>query len=425
MANQHQWADGRNRKGRLVLFLLSPRVIDMDTYLPVAMELKATEPSLDVRFVTFSTQNRDFIMRNGTLMEGVRRSGGLWCLGGRNARGWIGRQLTRAVGFARLCGWLLSRPRAVLIFGFPFHTMPYALWYALARLRGGKGIVVNKSRAPDEARNASESARLRALRQQDRPSLVARLLGRDADAFVDFHDRQELFGYGILRANTMPAERRATMGLPNLLPEWVKLVEQEVATERERLRADGCDVGGEIFTFMPTKSFSSRGLRTPTSADDTCLSVLTALRRVKPDALILVRPHPLALGEPGLQRALAAVGERQVRVSFAHPEVLTALSRRVLFNAPSNVMSTGTVGRFVDCSDYKPDHFERLGQVSVAYGYGNLYVSPLGDDFPERLRAALDDDTLFDVPGLCDKRNDMIRRFQPNLAVLRQLMDSP
>ena len=62
-------------KGRRLVFLLSDHVIDFDTYLPIAMALKRARPDFDIRFVTFSRDNYDFICANPTLVAGLEQCG--------------------------------------------------------------------------------------------------------------------------------------------------------------------------------------------------------------------------------------------------------------------------------------------------------------------------------------------------------------
>ncbi len=409
--------DGADR--REVVFLLSPRVIDFDTFLPTAIQLKALRPGWTIRFVTFSRKNADFILRNPLMVEGLRRCGTLEYLGSETAGGRLSRMVRRVSTLARLTGWVLRRRRPVLLMSRPFTGMPYNLLYALAMSRGGKGILLWKSRSPDIVHH--QVWKVREKPEQQPLPWANRLLGRDCDALVHYHEDQsenvELTGrYGRV---SVPWLR---IGFPHLFPAWRALVEDESARERAALTADGVPADAELYSMFAAKPYSAETLRDPEAIQRVFIQALTTLVRLRPKAVVLIRPHPLAIDAAYIQEAMAAVGADHARLSFAHPEVLIALSRRAIFNNPTNVMFSCYDGPMLDVSDYPDDHHAEFGARSLAHGYGPVYVDPRGDDFADRFAAALNDDGLFDDPALTDKRDALLAANPPTLTPLLDLL---
>ena len=115
----------------------------------------------------------------------------------------------------------------------------------------------------------------------------------------------------------------------------------------------------------------------------------------------------------------------QSRLSFAHPEVLLALSRRALFNNPTNIMFSCFKAAMIDCSDYAHRHVQDHGLVSLAHGYGPLYVDPRAGDFEQKLARALEDDALFDDRELGRKRDELLKRNPPDVEALAGLFRTP
>lgn len=406
---------------RTVLFLLSPRVIDFDTFLPTAMELKAARPGWDLRFVTFEPRNADFIRRNDTFLAGLLLSGPLYCLGSPAGTGVLARWWRRVIGMVRLSVWLLRYPVPVLFAPRSFTAMPYNFLYALARLRGGSAFLLWKSSSPDRVHHI-------VWRNRELPSArpvtwLNRLLGRDLDGIVHYHDEQdEAIGksdcYG--RIAGVPWRR---MGMPHRLPAWRRLVAAETIKEMTRLRATGVAADAELYCMFAAKPYSAVNLRGADSVERVFRQAIEVLCRRRPKAVVLIRPHPLAVDEPYIAEGIASVGRERARICFAHPEVLLAICRRAIFNNPSNIMFACYPGRVIDVSDYADSHYRDMGEVSLADGYGPLFVRPGRADFESAFIALLEDDAAFDDRATTYKREALLAANPATLTLLLRLIE--
>ena len=110
-------------------------------------------------------------------------------------------------------------------------------------------------------------------------------------------------------------------------------------------------------------------------------------------------------------------------MSVVHPEVLLALSHRCFANNPTNILFAGFPGRCIDCSEYPDSHFEQFGEVSLAHGYGPLYINPLAKDFDVQLARALEDDSLFEAPELTKKKDILNQNNPPRFKALLDLLE--
>jgi hypothetical protein len=110
-------------------------------------------------------------------------------------------------------------------------------------------------------------------------------------------------------------------------------------------------------------------------------------------------------------------------MTLAHPEVLIALSHRCITNNQTNILFAGFLGRLIDCGEYPEFHFKEHGEVSLAHGYGPLYINPLAKDFDARLARALEDNSLFEAPELTEKRDILHRNNPPRPDILLDLLD--
>jgi hypothetical protein len=378
----------KGRRPRRLVFLLSDHVIDFDSYLPVAIALKKARPEFDIRFVTLSRNNHDFILANPTLVAGLAQCGDLVLLD--RAGNTLVRRLRTLLAFGRIAGWLASRPGAILFNGRQFSEGPYAALYLLNRLLGGRGYLLLRVRQPDDGIKVNILPRFTV--PEGRASAVERWTGRDHDGMIVYHRNQERYIHTLNQFGRVGTVPRLTVGLPNLWPEWRALIEREIVRERHALAAAGLDVD-EIYTLLAPKSFSSRYLRTSDSAERVFRDVLQALRRIRPRVTLLIRPHPRAFKEPWFEQAVAELGDPLVRISLTHPDVLIALSRRVIAPNTSTIMFVADRGRFIDCTDYAEEHFAVHGRVSQCHGYDTVYLDPNGADLDGELSELLDDGT--------------------------------
>ena len=414
----------RKERKRLLLFLISPQIFDFDTFLPVAMTLKSAHPEWRVVFVTFSMRNHEFIMSSPTHRSAIDKTGEFVYLGWDHARTSLGGIALRLRSLLTICGWVLRFARPVLFLQRPFLRAPYAWWYALARLRGGNGYVLWKSRSPDIVHH-----RLRQVRKEPPPteisSMVVRLMKRHCDAFIHFHDEQDENIEWASSFGHLEGVPRIKIGLPHYLTSWRDHVEREVDRERQKLREDGVPKDAELYCMFPAKPHSHETLRKAGSIEEAFGVALRTLCKVRPKAFVLFRPHPRILNEPYFRELMADVGEDRARLCFAHPEVLLAMSRRAIFNNPSNLMFSAFQGRFIDVSDYPDQHFKDFGDRSLADGFGAIHVNSFAEDFEGRFAEALDCDDLFDRAGVNARRDELIKRNPADIRPLLNLLVLP
>lgn len=405
----------RTGNGRRLLFFLSPRLIDFDTWVPVAMELARARPDWDIRFITFSREHLEMLMRNDMLIQGFTSAGRLECLDAR-ARGKLVWPFLRLIYLLKVCWWIVSRSRPVLLFGHPYCRMPFSAWYVLSRMRGGMGVILAKSRQADENMQPASFRKLKNLPQSE-ISWVERMFGRDFDAYVDYHDKQDVYVSSIGRLGRIPESSSFRVGMPNFAEAWRRHVRHEADALKKSLKPSNGNER-EIYAFFPAKIQAERNLRTTNSPQETFRQVIETLFKLKPDACLLVRPHPVSLKDPQFLAVLDAVKDDRIVVTDAHPEVMIAVAARIFVNAPTNIQTTSAEGRFIDCSDYPDSYYEAHGEVSRGHGYGSVFVRPDTPNFEARLKRAIDDDSLFADREISGEREQLLAKGEFNLAPL-------
>jgi hypothetical protein len=378
---------------RSVTFFLSPRLIDLDSYLPVAMELKAERPNWDIRFVCFNEMNLPTIEKNDSIRDGIKQCGEVVFAGARK-EGWLSRVVGPLWSFLRICAPILTGRGPLVFNSRPFSFFPYDVIALLARLRGGLVILLCKNRSPDSVHELTFA--LRELPPQLTASLIARVVARrDADLVLHYHDEQDALITEAGRYGRSEGVPRLAVGMPHRLPRWRDWIERELARERDALTRDGVlATDARVFGIFAAKPGSSDSLGVPGAVARSFEVLIQVLLRRFPEATILVRAHPMAVGAAYIRDAIAMSGGR-IRLTFMHPEVLISLSHRVFANNPTNIFFHGFGGCLIDVSEYPDIHFDRRGEVSLADGLGPVYVDPRRPDFEEKIVDLVRDDGHF------------------------------
>jgi hypothetical protein len=407
---------------RKFLFFHGPRIIDLDTYLPTAMELKRTVPGADIHFIIFSQPLIHTLESNPTLIRAVRKSGSYGMFGGHSGGSLPKRLFGRAAAFCRIARLILRDPRPVLIGTRPFAEFPYWLFYILARLRGGSTVVLAKTRSPDRVHDIVWENRDRP--EYDGKSIAAMIFGRDADLSVDYHDDQSDNFNLALAMGTAKGLPHARIGMPHLFPAWRDHVAAETENALAQLAKDGITRDTELYSFFAAKAGSAVNLRNAESIEFSARRTLDTLFELRPEAKVLFRPHPAAIHTAYVRDILKRYAGRLFQTKL-HPEVLLDVSRRSLFNNPTNIIFSCFPGCMIDVADYDDDHYGKRGRVSLAHGLGPVHICPRDDDFSDHLNAVLTTDEPFRDPDLVRDRDAILQNNPSHIGPMLKLLDIP
>ncbi len=406
----------------MILFLLSSRLIDFDSYLPVAMELKARRPDWQFRFVTFSRSNAADIGRSKALKAGLEICGSLECLDASGPGGWPARQARRLKGVVMVCVWLLRATAPILFSGQSYDRLPYALWYLLCKVRKGHAYVLFKGRATDENIHLRSAQRLTNLPQK-LAKTSSRLFGDWLDGLVYYHDKQKSYLFGLGLDGRADEFAQLKIGLPTLTEGWRGLIADQTVRERANLVACGHDLSDGVFAIFPAKSAASQNQRMSESPKQTFRQILEALRTIRPNALILVRPHPIVRDEAFLAETLRDQNDPKILMTDMHPEVMIGLADRVLVNGATNIQTTSHTGIFIDCTDYNQDHYDEVGEQSLVDGYCTIFIRPTREDFTSALAQAISDPRIFGDPAISHKRHELMTENPPRIEILIDMIE--
>lgn len=295
-------------KPKRIVIICENKLISLDMILPVAFELKAEQPDIMIEFLFLRRDHMAKVKENYILWAGMQAVGTIRFLsyGGHEVsnlwqRGLNLLQVTREILTAR-------RHRTLLFYRKDFSRWPVGL-IAMA-VRAGGGALIG---FPGIAYPMS-IALLRSLLAQEKSTVHHRF---QADRQLIFHPLQRLEQRRVTNAPM------AVIGTSRWFPHWQDFM-NKILSRIGILDIDGNAINVEdkpnILMFYPG-NLELPDLEGPTACRDQMVRTLQSIRRVAPQARILLKPHVIC-DIVELKRELSAFGDLDIRLTYAHPLAL-------------------------------------------------------------------------------------------------------
>jgi len=296
-----------SRPARVVI-LCENKLISLDMILPLAFELKGEQPKLKIEFLFLRRDHMAKVKENYILWAGMRAVGEIRFLsyGGLTHSTLI----QRAINLIKLVREIRDARRrpTLLFYRKDFSGWPVALLALAARAGGGALIGFPSIAYP------MSSALLRSLLNQE-PSTIHHKF--QADRQLLFHPLQRR------EQRRVTSAPMAVIGTTRWFPRWRSFLDEILGEQGLRdLNGKSIDPGAKpnILMFYPG-NHDLPDLDGPTACRDQMVRTLAAIRRVAPQARVLIKPHVIC-DLVDLQRELDAFRDLDIRITFAHPLAL-------------------------------------------------------------------------------------------------------
>lgn len=295
-----------------IVILCENKLISLDMILPLAFELKGEHPTLKIEFLFLRRDHMAKVKENYILWAGMQAVGEIRFLSyGGLAHSSM---FQRAANLIRLVREIRNARRqpTLLFYRKDFSGWPVAL-LALA-VRVGRGALIG---FPSIAYPMS-SALLRSLLNQE-PSTIHHKF--QADRQLLFHPLQRR------EQRRVTCAPMAVIGTTRWFPRWRTFLDT-ILREQGLRDLDGkpIDAGEKtnILMFYPG-NLPLPDLDSATACRDQMVRTLAAIRRVAPQARVLIKPHVIC-DLTDLKRELDAFRDLDIRITFAHPLALARYS---------------------------------------------------------------------------------------------------
>ncbi|WP_341894459.1 hypothetical protein [Ferrovibrio terrae] len=303
-----RYAAPLNARPERIVIICENKLISLDMILPVAFELKAEHPDITIEFLFLRRDHMAKVKENYILWAGMQAIGTIRFLsyGGHE----VSNLLQRGLNLLQVAKEILTarKHRTLLFYRKDFSRWPVGL-IAMA-VRAGGGALIG---FPGIAYPMSIPL-LRSLLAQEKSTIHHRF---QADRQLIFHplQRQEQ-----RRVTNAPM---AVIGTSRWFPHWQDFLEK-ILTRVGILDIEQRPISvadkPNILMFYPG-NLELPDLDGPTACRDQMIRSLQSIRRVAPQARVLLKPHVICdIAE--LKRELSAFSDLDIRLTYAHPLAL-------------------------------------------------------------------------------------------------------
>lgn len=402
------------------IFFLGPRLIDFDTLLPFALVLKDIFPKLEIMFISFSKSHYEYLEKNVTLIEGVNRCGKLYCFPIQNDQSKVLTLLKVLLSNITLSYWILISKKPLLFSSKAYKSGVFARCYLLSKIKSGRSFLVTPTRLIESCMLPEQIKEFEKKIPGATPTWINKIFGRNTDGIIYFHDEQELFTKICITEPLDEQHRYLCAGLLTTHKLWRNLIDDESNKALELFSANSKSKDMKIYTVYTGKSMQSRWLKTNDSIKTSFESVVDALIKIEPNAIILVRPHPAGMDEEFIKKIFKKYASVDIRIDLSHPDVQATISNRIIFTAPTNIMSTNYCGNRIDCIDYSDESLSEFNFDSPYSSYGVMYADPSSKEFFRVFERLIKDRTLYDDELM---NNVFFKRNQPESEKIKKYLE--
>ena len=340
------------KKPKKLIFLIESKIIALDIILPVAMEIREENPSINIDFVFLRKDYLDDIKKNYILWNGMKKTGRItFLLYGGNRKSTIYEKV-------RTCFRLVSnlfkigQTEVILFYRRDLSSIFLAL-LALA-VRYGNGAIIGY---PKIAHPISKALQISLLKQE--PFAVHHRF--QADRHFIFHPLQK---EEQKRFTSAPS---VTIGTPRFFPVWQSYLNDILENDGiYNIQNEKIDTQSKkILTIFYPGNHDLPDLENASSCRDQFILSLKVINSSYQDKLkVIVKPHAICnLTE--LKNDLNEVENLDVELTYAHPQLLAKLSIACIVPNGTNVIDDMYLEGIpvLETSLYKSDIRENGGSL--------------------------------------------------------------
>lgn len=303
-----------------VVILVDRKPIALDTVIPLALELRREQPGLPLIWLFKDSDYQPLVRRNHVLWQAMQATGEIVTLGRGGS----------LPGRISLLAWLyrLRRRRTLLLNHGDFFSPPIDLMALSVRRGGGRLIGYARWCYP------MSRPRMQGIQENQRRKGGGREHYRNGgDAWLIPHPLHAPHVSSLVSAPLV------VTGTPRAFPAWQRHLDaclsEEGILDLSGRRID--TAGRTVLTVFYPGNHPIPDLDSPTACRDQLLNILSAVRSLAGDALVLIKPHVICDLEE-LRHDLKPFGDLDIRQSSSHPQLLARVSCAAFFTNGSNVM---------------------------------------------------------------------------------------
>lgn len=393
-----------------ILFIVYQQ-IELDTFLPIAIELKNQNKNFDIRFFIINDEF-DSIKKSSTLNNLLKKF--QYSFKVKKFKNKFFQLISYNIEKIKVYLWLKRKKKSIVFFpSLAWADNTKSINFFLKKLKSKKIFLFKSRHVDDEVIVKDKSVRTHYV-----PKNTLNFF----DYFIYYHNLQidHLNQIKqILSKNTL--SKLVKIGLPRLFPSWKKIIQIESKKELHNIRKKFKNFTN-IYSIIGITSMDLRTMKSSKKKNFNNISnLLEIIKEIDPKSIILYKPHPRDKNVQLIFEKFKDINFNRFDFTYMHADVLSLISRRVFFIKPNNILTNIIKSFKIDYTDYSK--FKENKDFFIGKGYGVIKFDPNKISKKKLLNLFDDSYCLKNNKNLFIQENKLIAQNPPKINKLINLIN--
>ena len=403
------------------LFIINQQ-IELDTFLPVAIELKNQNKNFDIRFFIINDEF-DSIKKSSTLNNLLKKF--QYSFKVKKFKNNFFQLISYNIEKIKIYLWLKRKKKSIVFFPSLAWSDNKSINFFLKKFKSKKIFLFKNRQVDDEVIVKSKS-----IRKMYVPKNTLNFF----DYFIYYHNLQ--IDYlnkikQILSKNTL--SKLVKIGLPRLFPSWKKIIQIESKKELYNIRKKFKNFTN-IYSIIGITSFDLTTIKsTKKEYFNNISNLLEIIKKIDPKSIILYKPHPRDKNIQLIFEKFKDIIFNRFDFTYMHADVLSLISKRIFFIKPNNILTNIIKSFKIDYTDYSKfkenkdffdySKFKENKDFFIGKGYGVIKFDPNKISKKKLLNLFDDSYCLKNNKNLFIQENKLIAQNPPKINKLINLIN--
>ena len=377
--------------------------MELDTFIPIALELKRIKKKSDIRFLFLDKKNFEVISKSTTLLNALNRCNKIYNTTQYDNKilSFISFQIIKC----KIIIWIFkSRCKAIFFPTFGLAKQNRILDFFLKILKVKK-FLLWKVRAVDHT-CVTNSKGITTSKESK----------KFFNGYIYYHSLQNDFLESLKSQNLIRKNNVFKIGLPGTSLAWRQFIKDESVMELKNLKKKFNNISN-IYTIIGIKGYNvKKNLKNVTNASKQLKSLVEQIFLLDPNCVILYKTHPRDEKPEELFKLFDLNLLPRFVFTYIHTDVLSNISKVFFFVEPNNVISSSYNILKVNFANINDQYKEmmKIKKVKKENGYGDIRLDP-NKDWKKKLNQIIFKTSLFKREKYFKKENHLIKNNKFNI----------
>ena len=389
--------------------------IELDTFLPIALEFKRLKKRKEIKFLFVDQKNFKIINQSRTLNNALNRCGKFYVSPRLNNK--IHYFIRSVLLKIEIVFWIYKSKCKVVFFPSFGHSQNNKFLNFFLNIFKVKKFLLWKLRHVEKT-----NVTLNKIGEINVPIKSKNFF----DGYIYYHSLQKGFLKILKKENLIEKDNLFNIGLPGTSLAWQKFVNEESQRELKELQRRFQNISN-IYTIIGSKSYNLKRHFNDTITSSKQLSLLVKeIFILDPNCIVLFKPHPREQEKTpeAIFKFFDITEFPRFTFTYLNTDVLSKMSKIFLFFETNNVVST-TFNilkiNFANINHYYK-RLMKITNVRLETGYGDIRLN-LKKDWKKKLKKIIFETNSFKTRKYFQKEKDLIKNNKLNINKLNIIFD--